>query len=137
MLYSYWLGSRTRTVLFDPRTNLCTRVKQNCRCPRSQSINVLLYTFIFPNFLIHSFHALTYQLDIFYILVRQVENLDDASTLWRQYIKWLIEPMKIRLSFSISIAGNRSTNCWPVNRTVLQLIGIWLLTVKMSCIYFI
>ena len=58
ILYSYWLGSRTTAVLFDPRMDLlseatgwgqqiCSRVKQNCCCPRSQSITVLLYTFIF------------------------------------------------------------------------------------------
>ena len=43
---------------------------------------------------------------------------------------WLIEPMKIRPSVNSSIAGNRSMNCWPVNRTVLQLVGILLLTAK-------
>ena len=45
------------------------------------------------------------------------------------------EPMKIRSSVNSSISGNRSINCWPVNRTVLQLIGILLLTVKILCIY--
>ena len=50
-------------------------------------------------------------------------------------ITWLIEPMKIRPSVNSSIASNRSMNCWPVNRTVLQRIGIFLLTVKMLCIY--
>ena len=48
---------------------------------------------------------------------------------------WLIEPMKIRPSVNSPIAGNRSINCWPVNRTVLQRKGIFLLTVKMLCIY--
>ena len=33
-------------------------------------------------------------------------------------IMWLIEPIKIRPSVNSSIAGNRSMNCWPVNRTV-------------------
>ena len=57
IIYSYWLGSRTTAVLCDPRTDLLpaaagwgqqirSRVKQNCCCPRSQSITVLLYTFI-------------------------------------------------------------------------------------------
>ena len=50
-------------------------------------------------------------------------------------ITWLIEPMKRRPSVNSSIAGNRCMNCWPVNRTVLQLIGILLLTVKILCIY--
>ena len=50
-------------------------------------------------------------------------------------ITWLIEPMKIRPSVNSTIAGNRSMNCWPVNRTVMQLIGILLLIVKMLCIY--
>ena len=35
-------------------------------------------------------------------------------------ITWLIEPMKIKPSVNSSIADNRSMNCWPVNRTVLQ-----------------
>ena len=50
-------------------------------------------------------------------------------------IMLLIEPMKIRLSVNSQIADNRLMNCWPINRTVLQLIGILLLTVKMLCIY--
>ena len=33
-------------------------------------------------------------------------------------IMWLIEQMKIRPSVNSSIAGNRSMNCWPVNRSV-------------------
>ena len=41
-------------------------------------------------------------------------------------ITWLIEPMKIRPSVNSSTAGNRSMNCWLVNRTVMQLIGILL-----------
>ena len=49
----------------------------------------------------------------------------------------LRKPMKIRPSVNSSIAGNRSMNCWPVNRPVLQLVGISLLTAKMLCIYFI
>ena len=57
-IYSYWLGSRTTAVLFYLRTDLLPeaagwwqqirlRVKQNCSCPRIQSITVLLYTIIF------------------------------------------------------------------------------------------
>ena len=48
---------------------------------------------------------------------------------------WLREPTKIRPSVNSSIAGNRSMNCWPVNRSVLQLVGILMLTAKMLCIY--
>ena len=58
--YSYWLDSRTTTVLFELRTDLLpeaagwvqqirTRVKQNGCCPRSQSVTPLLYTLIFFN----------------------------------------------------------------------------------------
>ena len=41
-------------------------------------------------------------------------------TPWICYVNitWLIEPMKIRPWVNSSIAGNRSINCWPVNRTV-------------------
>ena len=52
-------------------------------------------------------------------------------------ITWLIEPMKIRQSVNISIAGNKSMICWPVNRTFLQLIGILLLTAKMLYCFYI
>ena len=43
-----------------------------------------------------------------------------GTTFWHcdVNITWLKEPMKIRPSVNSSIAGNRSTNCWPVNRTV-------------------
>ena len=50
-------------------------------------------------------------------------------------ITWHIEPMKIRPSVNSSTASNRSMNCWPLNRTVMQLIEILLLIVKMLCIY--
>ena len=83
IIYSYWLGSRTTAVLFDTRTDLlpeaaawgqqiCSRVKQNCCCPRSQSITVLLYTFILSKFSYSwSLFPLAYPLDVFKILVRQ------------------------------------------------------------------
>ena len=60
-----------------------------------------------------------------------------GTTFWHcdVNITWLREPMKTRPSVNSSIAGNRSMNCWPVNRTVLQLVGILLLTAKMLCIY--
>ena len=61
-----------------------SRVKQNCCCSRNQSITVLFYIFIFFKILLFQ---LTYPIDVFNILVRQVrEYMDDASTLWRQYI---------------------------------------------------
>ena len=43
--------------------------------------------------------------------------------------------MKITPSVNSSIAGNWSMNCWPVNRSVLQVVGILLLNAKMLCIY--
>ena len=48
-----------------------------------------------------------------------------GTTFWHcdVNITWLREPMKIRPSVNSSIAGNRSMNCWPVNRSVLQLVG--------------
>ena len=137
-------GFEDNSSLFDLSTDLLpsacgfpqqinSRVKQNYWCLRSQSITVLLYTFIFSkkNY-IHSFHS------HFNILVRQVwESCSLTSWHCDINIKWLIEPMKIRPSINSSIVGNRSINCWLFNRTVLQLpvIGILLLTVKMLCIY--
>ena len=67
--YSYWLGSRTTAVLFDPQTDLLpeaasgrqqirSRVKPNCCGSRSQSITVLLYSFIF--FKVFSFSLSTH-----------------------------------------------------------------------------
>ena len=38
-------------------------------------------------------------------------------------IMWLVELMKIRPSVNSLIAGNRSMNCWPVNRIMLQRVG--------------
>ena len=49
-------------------------------------------------------------------------------------ITWLIKQMKIRPSVNNSIAGDKLMNCWRINRTVLQLIGISLLTIKILCI---
>ena len=71
LIYNYWLGSRTTAVLFHPRTDLLpeaagwgqqirSRVKQNCCCPRSQSITVLFNT---PSFFLqknYSLFPLTY-----------------------------------------------------------------------------
>ena len=54
------------------RTQICSRVKQKCCCPRSQSITVLLYTFILSKFSYSwSLFPLAYPLDVFKILVRQ------------------------------------------------------------------
>ena len=50
---------------------------------------------------------------------------------------WTYEPMKIRPSVNSLIAGNISMNCWPVNRIMLQRVGIFLWTVQMLCIYWI
>ena len=69
---------------FYPRTDLLpeaagwgqqirSRVKQNCCCPRTQSITLLLYTFIFSKIL-YSLFPLTYPLDVLYILVRKVRE---------------------------------------------------------------
>ena len=99
-------------------------------CPRSQSITVLLYTFIFSKFS-YSLFPLTYPLDVFNILVLQVRvsgrRLDIVTIYHVTY--WTKEYKVIGQQF------NRSMNCWQVNRTVLQLIGILLLTVKILCIY--
>ena len=56
-------------------------------------------------------------------------GLNDASTLWRQYhvTYWNNENKVIGQQF-------RSMNCWPINKRVLQRM-IFLLTVKMVCIY--
>ena len=68
ILYSYWLGLMTAAVLFDQRTKLspeaagwgqqiCSRVNLNC-CSWSQSITVLLYTFIFFKIFLFSLSTL-------------------------------------------------------------------------------
>ena len=59
---SYWLGSRTTAILFDPRTDLFpeaagwgqqipSRVKQNCCCRRIQSITIFYTPSFFKKFL--------------------------------------------------------------------------------------
>ena len=65
-IYSNRLVSRTTVILFDPRTDLLpeaagrgpqisSRVKQNCCCPRSQSINrFVIHLYFVQNFRIHS-----------------------------------------------------------------------------------
>ena len=90
-LYSYWLGSRTTAVLFDQRTDLLpeaagleqqnhSRAKHNCFCSKSKSI------------------TLTYRLDVFSILVRQVRESRRLLDFVIVNIRWLIEPMKMRPS---------------------------------------
>ena len=131
IVYSYWLGSRTTAVLFDLRTDLlakatgwgqqlCLRVKQSFCCPRNQSISDLLYTFIFSK--------LSYFLDFWKILImifiQQLLILILLTSTADIKITWPVEPMKIRQLVNSSIEGKRSTNCWPVNRTVMQQIGI-------------
>ena len=71
IIYSYWLGSRTTGFGQQIRS----RVKQNCCCTRSQSITVLLYTFIFSTKL-YSLFPLTYSLLLRHlnIPVRQVRE---------------------------------------------------------------
>ena len=84
-VYSYWLVSSTTPVLFDPRTDLLpeaagwlqqtrSRVKQNCCCPRSQSITVLLYTFIFQNVKVRQFPEYGSLLDILTSISRDLLN---------------------------------------------------------------
>ena len=85
-LYSYSLDWRTTAFLFVPRTNLFARshrlrathsfeYQTNCCCLRSQSVTVLLYTFIFSKFS-YSLFPLTYPLDVFNILIRQVREYE-------------------------------------------------------------
>ena len=94
--------------------------KQNCCCPRIQSITVLLYTFIF--FKIFLFTLSTH------ISIRCLQYPRPSSPrIWTTprhcyvNITWLTEPIKIRSWVNISPGGNRSMNCWLVNITVLQL----------------
>ena len=144
---SYWLSSRTTAIMFDPRTYLLpeaagwgqqirSRVKQNCCFPRNQSITVLLYTFVFSTKL-YSIFPLTYPLLFRRFQYPRPSSLRIGTTSWLcgVNITWLIEPMKIRPWVNSSIAGNRSLNCWTVNRKLLQLLVILLLTAKMLCIY--
>ena len=113
----YWLGSRTTAVLFDPRTNLLPeaiswgqqirlRVKLNCFCSRTQSITVLLYTFIFSKFSFSLF-PLAYPLYVFNILVCQVREYRQCPDIVRSISRY-IEPMIIRPLVNSLIAGNRS-----------------------------
>ena len=111
-----------------------SRVKQNYCCPSSQSITVLLYTFIFKIKIINFSHS---HISIRCFKYPHPSSSRRGTTFWHcdVNITWLREPMKIRPLVNSSIAGNRSMNCWPVNRSVLQLVGIFLLTAKMLCIY--
>ena len=131
-LYSYWLGSRTTAVLFDPRTDpfegqtkllLSEEPVYNC---------FVIHLHFFLN--IHFFHS---HISIRCFKYPRPSSPRIGTTFWHcdVNITWLREPMKIRPSVNSSIAGNRSMNCWPVNRTVLQLLGILLFTAKMLCIY--
>ena len=132
-LYNQSINQWTTAVLFDPTDGsvarglgqqILSRGKLNCCCPRNHSITDLLYTFIFRNRLL--------LLDVWKILmmlsIQQSEILDNGIIDHCADVKitWLVEPMKIRQSVNSSIAGNKSTNCWPVKRTVMQRIGIFL-----------
>ena len=104
---------------FSGQTNLLS-------CPRSQSIGVLLYTIIFFNIFLFT---LSTHLSIWCLQYPR----PSSQRIWKT-------PRHCDVNITSywtndSIAGNRYMNCWPVNRIVLQLIGILLLTIKILCIY--
>ena len=97
---------------------------------------------VYNCFVIHlhflkTFHFFHSHISIRYFKYHRPSSPRIRTTFWHCDVKitWLREPMKIRPLVNSSIAGNRSMNCWPVNRWVLHLVGILLLTAKMLCIY--
>ena len=120
--------NRERLRATDP-----SGVKQNFCCPRSQSASQQL----------NGYKASLFQMFIINLFIRcfqypriKPDNLDNASTLLRQYhvTDWTNEKRPSVNSSIGSLIGNRSMHCWPDNKTILQLIGI-LLKAKMLCIY--
>ena len=108
----YWLGLETQQI--------SPRVKQNCCYPRSQSITVLLCTFIcFQNCLF----PLTNKNYILPLTFVKSENLNDVTSSYFDIVTsidmicWTNEK---RPSVNSSIEGNRSMNRWSVNRTLMQ-----------------
>ena len=104
IVYSYWLGSRTTAVLFDPRTNhQSTRVplfvddlgkpmQREKTDPFEGQTKMLLFEMpvyncfvihlhFFKTFLIHSFLS---HIHLMFSISLSVKS-DDASTLWRQF----------------------------------------------------
>ena len=89
------------------------QIRPRVNCSRSQSISKFSYS-LFP---------LAYPLNVFDILVRQVREYirrPDIVTGLRYSISRDLLNQILRPSINSSIAGNRSMNYWPVNRTFLQ-----------------
>ena len=127
-LYSYWLASRTTVVLFDlssGQTKLLLSEKPvyNCFVIHLQFLKKI--HFFHPHLSIRCF--------------KYPSSPRIGTTFWNcdVNITWFREPMKTRQSVNSSIVGNRSMNCWPFNRSVLQLVEILLLIVKILYIYYI
>ena len=108
---------------FEVKSNFVGSVARSRRLRGSNKIAIVLepslYTFIFffQNCLIpltnkNSFHSRSSSLRIW------KTSLLLTLTLWRQN-DVTYEPMKIRSS----VACNRSINCWPVNRIMIQRMG--------------
>ena len=86
----------------------------------------LLYTL---NFSIQN-RLFTFPFDVFHSFVLQVwESGRCPLRLWHKYHMAYLNNENKPLVYS-SITGNRSMSCWPVSRTVLQLIWILLLTLR-------
>ena len=109
------------------------RVKQNCCCPRSQSIT-FFYT---PSFFQQQKITLSTHISIRCFQYPPPSSPRIGTTSWHCDVNTmrLIELMNIRPSVNSSKAGNESMNCWPVNWRVLQLIWFLWLTAKMLYIY--
>ena len=95
---------------------------------REVSLKLFCYT---PSFLKKIIHLFLSHISIWCFKYHSSSSPRIRRTFWHcdVNITWLREPIKIRPSVNNSTAGN----CWPVNRSVLQLVGILLLTAKMLC----
>ena len=129
IIYSYWQGSRTAAVLFDPRTDLLPEAASwgrstdlfECQTKLLAVVRLVYNCFVIYTFIkkyIYSLFPLTYPLDVSNILLGCLSSPRIWTMSWHcdVNITLLDEPMKIRPSVNSSIAGN--IVCWPINRTV-------------------
>ena len=129
ILYSYWLGSRTTAVFFT-RGRTCSRIKQKCCGPRSLSMTVLLYTFILSK-LSYSWSILSNRCSV------KTENLDVASTLWRQYhvTYWTNENRAIGQQLTGQLNSFATNMDFFVNSQNVVYLLYWFYTVEKLIVY--
>ena len=123
-MYSYWLVSRTTAVLFDPRTDLLRLRATDAVESQTNlllSVNPVYHWFVIHLhlFKIYFFTPSTYKyIRCFqYPYTVKSENLNDASTLWRQnnVIYWTNEILGKQ-----STVRSRSINRWTVDQSIEQ-----------------